>query len=166
MTAITRRPAVPRTPVGPPDDEALAEVVARLRRALRRSVRPDLPAEALQVAHIELLQSLADEPGLRASDLAQRLLLAPTTVSTLIGQLLDRGCLERRPHAQDRRAWNLHLTPLGRRRLGDWQRATRRALALALAQIGPDERDAIRAATPALGALATRLGVPPAPEAR
>ena len=144
-----------------PEADTLAEAVSRLRRALRRSVRPQLASQELHVAHIEVLQALADEPGLRASDLAQRLLLAPTTVSTLIGHLLGHGCLERQPRDRDRRAWNLHLTSVGSRALADWQDATRRALARAMAELATTERAAIAAAAPALGELATRLGVPP-----
>lgn len=140
-----------------PDHERLAAVVTRLRRALRRGVRPAVPHEALPVAQVEVLQYLAESPGLRASDLTERMLLAPTTVSTLVGQLLDRRLVERRPDRADRRVWHLHLTDSGLAELTLWQQATTGLLRPALKGLPTADRRAIRAALPALERLVGRL---------
>src|SRR5689334_4324217 len=66
----------------------LAEVVTRLRRALRASVRSEFAWERLPMAQIELMQRLADEPQLRVKDLAERHRLATNTVSQLVQQLV------------------------------------------------------------------------------
>lgn len=140
-----------------PDHERLAAVVTRLRRALRRGVRPSVPHEALPVAQVEVLQYLAETPGLRASDLTDRMLLAPTTVSTLVGQLLDRTLVERRPDPDDRRVWHLHLTVGGLAELNRWQQSTTGLLRPALTALTTQDRQAIRAALPALERLVGQL---------
>jgi DNA-binding MarR family transcriptional regulator len=141
------------------DLETLADVVTRLRRALRRGVRPAVPHEALAPAQVEVLQYLAESPGLRAGELTDRMLLAPTTISTLIGQLLDRGLVERRPHPTDRRAWQLHATAAGLAELTHWQAATLGALRPAMQSLTKADRQAVRAALPALERLVAALDV-------
>lgn len=139
------------------EEPALADVVARLRRALRRSVRVEVPFEAVSVAQVELMQLLADAPGLRAREISDRLLLAPTTVSTLIGQLLTADLIDRRPDPADRRAWQLHLTADGKKQLRSWQQANSRVLDAALARLDATDRKAVQAALPALARLVGHL---------
>jgi DNA-binding MarR family transcriptional regulator len=147
---------MPRSPV-PADLDPLADVVARLRRALRRGVRADPDLEPLPVAQIEVMQLLADAPGLRAGEVGERLLLAPTTVSTLVGALLSQELIERRADPADRRAWMLHLTAGGEAALGRWQRSNQRVLHDALAKLGPGDQRALRSALPALAKLVGHL---------
>lgn len=145
------------SPTAPAEVDTLADIVARLRRALRRSVRSDLSLEALPVAQIEVLQLLADRPGLRSGAVGEQLLLAPTTVSTLVGALLSSGRIERRPDPADRRAFHLHLTATGAEDLARWQRANTQVLHDAMAQLGAGEQRALRGALPALAKLVGHL---------
>ena len=147
----------PPTPPPPAELEDLADLIARLRRALRRGARVYLPFETLSVAQVEVMQSLADAPGLRAGELSERLLLAPTTVSTLIGQLLAQKLVERRADLRDRRAWRLHLTRLGARQLGRWQSSNKSVLEEALAGLAAVDHRAIARALPALDRLVGQL---------
>jgi len=144
--------------------DVLADVVARLRRALRRGVRTEVPFEALSVAQVELLQSIADTPGVRAGALAERLLLAPTTVSTLVAALLDGGLLDRGRDPRDGRAYVLALTEEGRERLDAWQRATTGVLASALDGLSAADRQTLQRAVPALDRLVAALDTRPRPE--
>jgi DNA-binding MarR family transcriptional regulator len=141
----------------PTDLDALADVVARLRRALRRAVRADLTNASLPVAQIEVLQLLAERPGLRAGEVGELLLLAPTTVSTLVGALLAGGLIERAPDPADRRAWHLHLTRQGTAELSSWQQSNKRVLRDAMAALGAADRNALRGALPALAELVGHL---------
>lgn len=136
-----------------PDIEQLADVVARLRRAMRRGARTSVAPRSLSVAQIELLQHLTDAPGARAGELGRALRLAPATVSTLIGQLLAKKALERRPDPHDRRAWQLHVTRSGSRTLARWQDTNREVLRTALAGLPDRDRRAIDRALPALDRL-------------
>jgi len=144
-------------PPVPADLDPLADVVARLRRALRRGVRADPSLEAIPVAQIEVLQLLAESPGLRAGEVGERLLLASTTVSTLVGALLAQALIERRADPADRRAWNLHLTKAGEAALNRWQQSNQRVLHEALSQLGAADQRALRSALPALAKLVGHL---------
>ena len=139
------------------DLDTLADAVTRLRRALRRVVRSDVPFETLSMAQIEVMQLLAERPGLRAGEVGEALLLAPTTVSTLVGALLSQELIERQADPADRRAWRLLLTDDGEDRLADWQQSNRRVMRDAATQLSADDLHALRAAVPALTKLVTHL---------
>lgn len=135
----------------------LTEVVNRIRRALRASIRSEFPWETLPMAQVEILQRLAEEPGLRVSDLARRHRLAANTVSNLVQQLVTSGLLERATDPADRRAVTVRLTDAGSERLQAWQRAHEHRIDTALTGLSPTDRTAIAAALPALSRLATEL---------
>ncbi|HEU5268549.1 MAG TPA: MarR family transcriptional regulator [Jatrophihabitans sp.] len=137
----------------------LAEVVTRLRRALRTGVRAEFAWERLPMAQIELMQRLAEQPGLRVKDLADRHRLATNTVSQLVQQLVVAGLVDRQPDARDRRAVVLALTADGRQLLQLWLTANQRRLQSALGELSAADRSAILTALPALNRLVERLEV-------
>ena len=155
MTSI--EPAGPAASAEPADAYALTEVVARLRRVLRASIRADYPWESLPMAQVELLQSLAEHSPARVGDLAARLRLAPSTVSGLIGQMMNARLVERGVDPADRRAAVVELSELGRAQLTDWHAAHRHRIAAALGELDPQDREAIDTAVPALSRLVDRL---------
>ncbi len=144
-------------PAYPASAYTLTDVVARLRRVLRASIRADYPWESLPMAQVELLQSLADAAPARVGDLATRLRLAPSTVSGLISQMMIAGLVERGTDPADRRVAVVELSEHGRRQLADWHAAHRERIAAALGELGPREQAAIDAALPALSLLVDRL---------
>lgn len=144
------------------DAHGLTEVVARLRRALRASIRSEYPWESLSMAQIEVLQSLADHSPDRAGDLAARLRLAPSTVSGLLTQMIACGLVERGTDTHDRRVSVVALSEAGRAQLAGWNAAHRRRIAAALTVLEPDECVAIDGALPALMRLAELLTAAPA----
>ena len=89
----------------------LTDIVTRLRRVLRASIRSEYPWEALPMAQVEILQRLRDEPGLRVNDLAARHRLANNTVSVLVQQLVAADLITRTPDPVDRRAVRLQPHP-------------------------------------------------------
>ena len=135
----------------------LTDVITRLRRVLRQSIRSDYPWETLPMAQVEILQRLADEPGLRINDLAARHRLANNTVSTLIQQMVLAGLVTRDADPSDRRAVQLHLTGDGEQMLADWLQAHEERFAAALGQLPPSDRAAVLAALPALSRLAAGM---------
>lgn len=139
------------------DAWALTDVVTRLRRVLRASIRTDYPWESLPMAQVEILQRLRDEPGLRVNDLAARHRLASTTVSVLVQQLVVSGLITRTPDPDDRRAVRLALTPAGRRTVEAWLRAHEHRLQAALRRLDKADRAAVLAAVPALTRLVDEL---------
>ena len=65
------------------------------------------------MAHVELLQCLADQPGLKVGEVARTLRLAPNTVSTLVAQLAAKGLLEADRDLSDGRARRLRPSSAG-----------------------------------------------------
>jgi DNA-binding MarR family transcriptional regulator len=135
----------------------LAEVVTRLRRALRSSVRSEFAWERLPMAQIELMQRLADEPQLRVKDLAVRHRLATNTVSQLVQSLVTAELVDRQADPQDRRAVVLTLTEKGAEVLRLWLAANEDRLQAALHELGDSDRAAILAVVPALTRLVEKL---------
>jgi DNA-binding MarR family transcriptional regulator len=135
----------------------LTDVITRLRRVLRSSVRRDYPWETLPMAQVEILQRLSEEPGLRVSELAQRHRLASNTVSALIQQMVLADLVTRVTAMDDRRAVVLRLTDLGKANLAGWRHANQERLTAALERLSEDERRSITKSLPALAELAGRL---------
>jgi DNA-binding MarR family transcriptional regulator len=142
---------------GPQPGDGLAEVIARLRRALRRGARAADPAGTLAVAQLELLAALAEHSGSRPGQLAKRLNMRANTVTTIVNALSDRGMLERAAAAGDRRAVELTVTEAGRRAVLSWQAVNAAVLHEALSTLPARQRRALAAATPALDALARAI---------
>jgi len=139
------------------DAWVLTDVVTRLRRVLRTSIRSDYPWETLPMAQIEILQRLHTEPGLRINDLAERHRLANNTVSVLVQQLVVAGLVARAPDPTDRRAVRLDLTDDGARMLAEWRQAHERRFDAALDRLTVADRTALVAALPALSRLVDEL---------
>ena len=143
--------------MGAVDAWEFTDVVTRLRRVLRASVRGEFPWESLPMAQVELLQRLAEEPDLRVGDLAARHRLATNTVSNLVQQLVTAGLVERTPDPADRRAVTVRLTDDGSARLRDWAAAHERRLSAALDGLSRDDRRVILASLGPLARLVDRL---------
>jgi DNA-binding MarR family transcriptional regulator len=54
-------------------------------------------------------------PGISQSTLGASLSIARSGAMSLVDWMVARGMIERRSHAEDRRAWGLHLTSRGER---------------------------------------------------
>lgn len=137
--------------------EVLADVVARLRRAMRRSARVRLPGSALSVAQLELLSALEENPGARPGELARLLRLAPNSVSTLANALAAAGMLRRTAHDSDARAVVFELTTEARVQVHAWRDSNAAALAAALGGLTAKDQEALTAALPALTHLVDQL---------
>jgi len=70
-----------------------------------------------------MLRMLMGDDGLRAGELAKRLMTSPATVTTVVDTLERRGYVERRRDDRDRRAVRLHITDSGRQMLQQTGRA-------------------------------------------
>jgi DNA-binding MarR family transcriptional regulator len=131
----------------------LADVVARLRRAMRRAARAAHPGHPLSVAQLELLACLAEHPSARPGEVARQLRLAPSSVTTLLNALVAQGMVARGSGGPDRRTVALRLTPAGTAILQRWQTTNTTILDTALAALPAGQQYALRAALPALDQL-------------
>ncbi len=141
----------------------LADIVSRLRRAMRRAARAADPALGLSVAQLELLSCMAEHPGIRPSQLARMLRLAPSSVATLLGGLQSAGYVTRTPGAPgadgtgDRRTVSLDLSEQGAAAVSRWHRVNEEIIRAALAALPQRDRAKLRDAAPALRDLTSSI---------
>ena len=109
------------------------------------------------MAQVELLLTLEELAPARIGDLAERLHLAGSTVSGLIGQMIGSGLVRRQTSRADRRAAVVTLTPAGRARLAEWEQAHEARIGSAFEQLSTTDRAAINLALPALRRLTELL---------
>ena len=145
----------------------LADIVSRLRRAMRRAARAADPALELSVAQLELLSCITEHPGIRPSQLARMLRLAPSSVATLLGGLQSAGYVLRTPGGANAGAGAVPLV-IGvpsawtcrrpaRPRCTRWHRVNEDIIQAALAALPHRDRAALRDAAPALRDLTASI---------
>ncbi len=104
-----------------PDDDAatLGELLMRAARTQRRRWREALAPWDLSPHHARALRVVCDRDGVRLSDLAEALHIAPRSATEVADALQARGLVERGPDPTDRRAVVLTPTVAGRQVQGE-----------------------------------------------
>jgi DNA-binding MarR family transcriptional regulator len=143
---MDRDTATPTTALG----SELYRSLAGFRREVRRAVRSEFPAQLLTPSQVEVLGCVRRQPGIGVRDAASMLRLAPNTVSTIVGQLVDVGFLRRETDPDDARAVCLRLTAAGHRRVHAWRDRSTQTVDRALESLDAEERAALALALPAL----------------
>jgi DNA-binding MarR family transcriptional regulator len=105
----------------PEDEDAatLGELLMRAARAQRRRWREALAPWDLSPHHARALRVVCTRDGVRLSELAETLHIAPRSATEVADALQSRGLVERTPDPTDRRAVVLTPTPAGRRVHGE-----------------------------------------------
>ncbi|MEU6646699.1 MarR family transcriptional regulator [Saccharomonospora sp. NPDC046836] len=96
--------------------------MALLRRAdlaLQSAKEPPLRKLGVSGSLYSVLINLEVSPGLTGAELARVVGVTPQAIAPLVGKLVDRGWIERRPHLRHTNVQELHLTEDGRRELAD-----------------------------------------------
>ena len=127
-----------------PVEPTLAELLTAAAGRLRAAWRDGLAPYGLSPHQGRALLVVALTPGLRPTDLAARLRIAPRSVTEVVDGLADAGLVERTPDPTDRRAVTLDLTSEGRAQVSAI-RASREAVARTLFDtLSPHDRDQLR----------------------
>ncbi len=115
-------------PVSPPgaDEEDFAFLLVQLGLLLARQFGERLVPFGLEPRHAGMLTRLAAHEGLSQQALGELIGLNPTRMVFLVDELEQRGLVERRRNAADRRSYALYLTPQGRDTLRQIQAAGNR----------------------------------------
>src|SRR4051794_39946077 len=129
---------------------ALREAITRLNRRVRQA----RPVGDLTFSQLSALTSLQLAGALTPRELADTERVRPPTMTKIVGKLEDMGLVVRTPHPTDRRQVILAATEQGRAVYGQFERARNDWLAQQLAQLGPDERDALARAAQILQRVA------------
>jgi DNA-binding MarR family transcriptional regulator len=136
------------------------ETVERLRMALgitARHLRSTEAGEGLTPTELSILATISRRGSLRLTELAEIERINPTMLSRIAGRLVEARLISREADADDRRAARVEATPAGLA-LHERIRAQRSAsLAAHLDELPDDDVRALRAALPALEALAEGL---------
>ncbi|MEU3272942.1 MarR family winged helix-turn-helix transcriptional regulator [Saccharomonospora sp. NPDC006951] len=127
-----------------PADEAVRELLLLTPRLIGRIKRLPLPHQLrsfdLAPRHLSLLSLLLLDGPLTVSQLAEKLNLAPTTVSLIVSELSRKGVLERREDDADRRRRIVDISPASREAISQWLSPGARAWRSALAPLTPAQR--------------------------
>jgi DNA-binding MarR family transcriptional regulator len=86
-----------------------------LVRYLETTFRPDVPLQYYDV----MLHVSESDGGLRMTDLAERIVLSKSGLTSLVDRMEGDGLVQRRPDPADRRATRIVLTPEGERRFAE-----------------------------------------------
>src|SRR5215813_13612369 len=108
--------------------------------------------------HAGILRLIGMTPGLSQQELARRLAILPSQLVALLDELEERGLIERRQDATDRRTYALHLTTAGRNVLEQIGRIAREHDDAVCAALHVDERQQLYAL---LGRIAEQQGLTP-----
>ena len=103
------------------DDGAteLSDLLMRFARTQRRRWRDVLAPWDLSPHQARALTVVSEHDGVRLSDLAEALHIAPRSATEVADGLQERGLIQRMPDPGDRRAVILRLTDEGRRVRGE-----------------------------------------------
>ncbi|BCK86795.1 transcriptional regulator SlyA [Sideroxyarcus emersonii] len=91
--------------------ENLWFVLRNTSQLLARNIRQDISGMALTFLQIRVLIGISYREGIRQVDLADGMDVQPITLVHAIDQLAKIGLVERRKDPDDRRAYQLFLTP-------------------------------------------------------
>lgn len=120
--------------------------ILSVRDASRRMVRqlgfmrPTLAETDLSPSAVHALIEIGNEPGLTANQLGQRLILEKSSVSRMLGKLLERGLVCEAASDADGRSKILSLTEAGRAMLADIDLFANRVVGQALHVLNGETR--------------------------
>jgi DNA-binding MarR family transcriptional regulator len=109
-------------------------------RAKRLGVPDSLQSLDLAPRHLSLLSCLLFDGPLNISELAERLQVAPTTVSLLVSELTAKGVLTRQPDNADRRRHIIDISGGQRAAIQQWLAPGARAWQRAVGPLSPEQR--------------------------
>jgi len=123
----------PRRPLG-----FLLHEVARL---MRRRFEQKALCAGLTRSQWQAIAYLAKHEGIHHGGLADLIEIEPITLTRILDKLVERGLVERRRDATDRRIWLLYLTPAALPLLDEIQPLAEATRAEALLGVSDEDRD-------------------------
>jgi DNA-binding MarR family transcriptional regulator len=118
----------------------LGDLVMRMARAQRRRFREVLAPWDLSPHHARALRVVSERNGMRLTDLAEALHIAPRSATEVVDGLQERGLVERTPDPGDRRAVLLRVTDDGRRVRAEIEAARTADAAELFGRLSPADR--------------------------
>ena len=107
-------------------------------RAMARDFALGLASDDVRPAEFAVIEVLMGNPGLRQGQASDTLGIKSANFVPLLDRLQERGLVERRPIAGDRRARGLFLTDAGAAMVARWRAVAEAHEARFAGRIGPD----------------------------
>ncbi len=98
-------------PAPAPRQRSIGLKLAVLARQMRQGFDERVEAAGVTRAKWVLIAAVASNPGVSQREVAAKLNVSDVTACRLIDRVCADGLMERREHPQDRRAYQLRLTP-------------------------------------------------------
>jgi DNA-binding MarR family transcriptional regulator len=142
MATISSKGDAGRTTDQANNDDAPAELAARLRMAIARLARAlrRQSHSGLTPSQQGILATINDRGPLTPSQLANQEQVSAPSISRAVARLEADGLIQRHPDEQDRRSIQLSLTDAGHARLGMARSRRNVWLASRLAELDADQR--------------------------
>jgi DNA-binding MarR family transcriptional regulator len=125
-------------------DEGVRAMVLLMPRLVGRIKRTPVPEQlrefSLTPRHLSLFAFLLFDGPMGINELAQRLEVAPTTVSLMVGDLSRQGILDRREDDADRRRTIVSIAEAHLPAIEDWLAAGARTWSAVLEPLTPAQR--------------------------
>jgi DNA-binding MarR family transcriptional regulator len=121
----------------------LSDLLMRVSRTQRRRWRDALAPWDLSPHQARALTVVCGRTGVRLSDLAEALRIAPRSATEVADGLQERGLVERTPDPGDRRAVILRPTDEGRRIRAEIDAARAADSSELFARLSPDDRETL-----------------------
>jgi DNA-binding MarR family transcriptional regulator len=150
LSIVTERTVVAKRQTSTQLAMTLRDAITRLNRRLRQA----RPVGDLTVTQLSALTSLEFAGALTPRELAEAERVRPPTMTRIVAKLEERGLVQRSPHPTDGRQVILSATQGGREMLAQFERQRNEWLARRLAELTPEERDALRRAAEILHRVA------------
>ena len=132
------------TPADPAGEPRISYVVARLERAVRRSINDRVSLYGLTVLQYTTLSVLGRRGELSNAQLARRAYISPQAMSEVIEALESKGLITRGRHPNHRRVYPATLTAKGRKVLAACERLVDDLESEMLDGLTAAERDRLR----------------------
>ena len=145
------------------DDEPqrIMDALRRIVRELRVADHSSESGLGVSAAQLFVLRLLLAHPGQSMSDLAARTRTSQSSVSEVVGRLIERELVARHTSATDRRRAELSLTARGRTLAASGSLTIQERLLAGLGDLDARQRNALAAALEAGLAAAGLSDVPP-----
>ena len=139
--------------VSAPDTTAVANRLRPVLLKLHRELRREIHSLGVTGGQVALLVQIKFMPGIGIRELARLERMSVPGMSKLISRLEQGGLVERAPVEGDQRRVGLHLTHAGQKVLRSVKSKRTAWLSARLAQLDPDELEAVDAAIEPLAHL-------------
>ncbi|MCY4007436.1 MAG: MarR family transcriptional regulator [Rhodobacteraceae bacterium] len=125
--------------------------LATAHRRVHTSLTHRLKQFGVQVEAWRVMEILENGDNLTMGDLAELVLMNPSTLTKLVDRMVADGLVHRRIATSDHRKINLDITALGRKRIGQVRAEARQEEVQIAGKIGQDRAELLKSLLAELG---------------